>query len=64
MFQLLKRKDDPDLAVVITDHLLKVSGLDLVKLRVEDTPVIVTRNGQAPAPPRMVELALPLPARD
>lgn len=64
LFKLLKSKEDPDLPVVLTDHLQKVSGLDLVKLRIEDTPVIVTRSGQAPAPPRSVEVELPLPAGD
>lgn len=64
LFKLLKSKENPDLAVVLTDHLQKVSGLDLVKLRIENTPVIVTRNGQALVPPRSVEVELPLPAGD
>ncbi|MCC2663372.1 MAG: hypothetical protein K0S35_1294, partial [Geminicoccaceae bacterium] len=60
LFQLLKRKPDPDLAVILTDHFQTASGHQLVRLRIEDTPVIVTRHGQAAAPPRSVEVELPL----
>jgi hypothetical protein len=64
LFQLLKSKPDPDLAIMLTDHFQTASGRRLVRLRVEDTPVIVTRAGQAAAPPRSVEVELPLSSGD
>jgi hypothetical protein len=64
LFQLLKSKPDPDLAAILTDHFQATSGHRLVRLRVEDTPVIVTRDGAAAAPPRSVEVELPLSSSD
>jgi hypothetical protein len=49
---------------MLTEHLQTASGHRLVRLRVEDTPVIVTRNGQAAAPRRAVEVELPLSSSD
>jgi hypothetical protein len=64
LFQLFKSKPDPDLAAMLTEHFQTASGHRLVRLRVEDTPVIVTRAGQAAAPPRSVEVELPLSGSD
>ncbi len=64
LFQMFKQKPDPDLTVMLTDHFQDASGHKLVRLRIEDTPVIVTRHGQAAAPPRSVEMELPLARSD
>lgn len=64
LFQLLKSKPDPELGVLLTDHFEAATGQRLVKLRIEDTPVIVTRDGAAEAPPRSVEVELPLSRTD
>jgi hypothetical protein len=46
-FQWLKAKEDPDLTPVFLDMFEKKNGTKLVKLRIEDTPVVVTRDGVA-----------------
>jgi hypothetical protein len=64
LFQLLKSRPDPDLAVVLTEHYQKGRGANIVRLRVEDTPVVLRRDGQISAPPNVVEIELPRPAAD
>ena len=62
LFQLLKSRPDPDLAVVLTEYYQKGRGANIVRLRVEDTPVVLTRDGQISALPNVVEIELSRPA--
>jgi hypothetical protein len=63
LFRMVKRKPDPDLAALFIEHLEKQNGWEIRRFRIEDRGVIVTRSGPAPAPPRTVEIELPLPGR-
>jgi hypothetical protein len=60
LFQSIRRKPNPDLVPLFIEHYEAVHGQKIVRLRVEDTAVVVTRAGPAPAPPRVVEIDLPL----
>jgi hypothetical protein len=60
LFGLFKSKPDPDLAPLFLEHLQAKQGLEIVRLRIEDTPVALSRAGPIPAPPQIVELELPL----
>jgi hypothetical protein len=58
-FQWLKGKQDPDLTPLFLDLFEKKNGTKLVKLRIEDAAVVVTRDGVAEAPANVVLLDLP-----
>ena len=58
-FQWLKGRKDPDLTPLYLDLFEKKNGAKLVKLRIEDTPVVVTRDGAAEAPANVVWIDLP-----
>jgi hypothetical protein len=60
LFGVFKAKPDPDLAPLFIERLQAKKGLDIVALRIEDTPVALSRAGPVPAPPHIVELKLPL----
>jgi hypothetical protein len=53
-FRLLKGEHRVDLAKVFLAMAEENRGIDIVTLRVEDTPYIVTREGLAPATPDVV----------
>jgi hypothetical protein len=63
LFKAVKRKPDPDLALLFIDHIEKENGWKIRRLRIEDTGVIVTRSGASTAPPRKIEIELPLSGR-
>lgn len=53
LWRFLKSKDQ-DLNAIFLDMAERRLGIDIVQLRVEDTPFVVTRSGAAPAPPTVV----------
>ena len=58
LFRLLKGKDAADITEIFVALAEQNLGVDIVKLRVEDTPYIVTRDGFAPATPAVVSVDL------
>jgi hypothetical protein len=55
-FRLLKGEDQVDMAEIFLAMVERNLGVDIVRLRVEDTPYIVTRHGFAPATPEVVSV--------
>ena len=51
---LSSNSKESDLSSLLLARAERVLGIDIVQLRIEDTPYIVTRHGVAPAPPMPV----------
>jgi hypothetical protein len=58
LFRLLKGEDGTDMTELFVTMAERNLGKDIVKLRVEDTSYVVTRNGHAPATPHVVSIDL------